>query len=139
VAAQIVLAPRIELRQQSASRCDTTADWKLGWRVENKGAESLELASVRLPHGQFKSEEQQFSPAIELAPGDAAEFHTLVRCREAPGLVTENAFVIFKSHWLDEEWRIFVRLRVVVSPEGEPVSAAELVTAQKVGFSGVPN
>jgi hypothetical protein len=139
VAAEIVTTPLIELRQLSANRRGMAGDWRLGWRVENKGAKSLKLGSVRLPHGQFKAAEQQFSPAIELAPRGAAEFRTLVRCDEAPGLVTENAFVIFKASWLDEEWRIFARLRVAVSPEGEPVSAPELVTAQKVGFSGVPN
>jgi hypothetical protein len=76
---------------------------------------------------------------MELAPGGAAEFQTVVHCDEAPGLVTENAFLIFNATWLHEEWRIFVRVRVIVDPKGEPESAAELITAQKVGFSGVPN
>jgi hypothetical protein len=90
---------------------------------------------VRLPHGQFKSGEQPFEPAIELEQDEEREFQTLVRCDEAPGPVTENAFVIFYVMWLEEPWRIFVRIRVIVDPEGKPHATTELVTTQKAGFS----
>jgi hypothetical protein len=100
---------------------------------------SLELTSVRLPHGQFKAAEKQFDPAVELAPGSAAQFQSVVYCNEPRGLVTENAFLIFNALWGAAEWRIFVRVRVVVNAHGEPESATESITTQKVGFSGVPN
>jgi hypothetical protein len=53
------------------------------------------------------------------------------------GLVTENAFVIFSVNWLGEPWRVFVRLRVMMTSDGRPETATELITAQKVGFSEV--
>jgi hypothetical protein len=132
-------APRIELRQLSVRRSGPEGSWEILWQVENTGASSLTLKSARLPHGQFKSTEQRFEPAFELAPAGAAKFTTQVFCDEAAGLVTENAFVIFSVIWLGEEWRIFVRVRIFVTSKGEPESATELITTQKVGFSGVPN
>ena len=132
-------APRIELRQLSVRRRGPKGFWEIVWQVENIGRTALTLKSVRLPHGQFKSAEQRFEAAFELMPACAAKFTTQVFCDEAAGLVTENAFVIFSVNWLGEEWRVFVRVRVVVNPRGEPEAATELITTQKVGFSGVSN
>lgn len=76
-------------------------------------------------------------PTLHLASGETAQFQTSVRCDEPPGLVTENAFVIFTVDWLATAWRIFVRIRVVVNPEGAPETTTELITTQKVGFSSL--
>lgn len=137
VASEEHAKPAIELVQISVNAEDTEGVWNTGWQIRNSAAKPLRIASVRLPHGQFKSPEKCFEPAVELVPGGTTEFQTLVHCDEAPGLVTENAFVIFNVNWLGEEWRIFVRVRVVVTPKGEPESVSESVTTQKVGFSGV--
>ena len=69
----------------------------------------------------------------------AQQFHNLVQCHEPAGLVTENAFVIFHCQWRGEAWRIFVRIRVTVTADGAPETATELITTQKVGFSGISN
>ena len=128
-------APVIAIEQSSTTWRSGMQRWKIGWRIANKGAETLQLLSVRLPHGQFKSEEQRFEPALVLNAGAEIEFHTVVRCHEPAGLVTENAFVIFDAISSEEAWRIFVRLRVVIDAVGEPRTAVELITTQKVGFS----
>jgi hypothetical protein len=130
--------PSIELKQVSRD-ARSAGYWEIGWQVQNLGANALQLTSVRVPHGQFKAAEQQFQPSIELSPGEVAQFKTLVYCNEPMGLVTKNAFVIFAATWLAEAWRIFVRVRVLVSAHGEPEAATELITTQKVGFSGVSN
>jgi hypothetical protein len=132
-------SPAIELRQLAVRRHGAEGCWIIAWTVENTGAESLDLESVRLPHGAFKSAEQPFEPALKLAPAAVAEFQTQVFCRQPTGSVTENAFLIFKVSWLSEDWRVFVRVRVVVNQQGEPQAVSESVTTQKVGFSGVPN
>ena len=111
--------------------------WSIGWKIENDGKDSLVFESARLPHGQFKSDEYQFEPALDLAPATKTEFTVSVRCDGAAGLVTENAFVIFHVIWLGEPWRIFVRIRVVVTDDGRPQTETESITTQKVGFSGV--
>ena len=128
-------APAIGLRQRGVRRENVTHRWRIGWTVENHGEEPLELASARLPHGQFKSDEQRFVPALTLAGGTAKEFETFVRCEEPPGLVTENAFVIFEAIWHSALWRIFVRVRVEVNGDGEPSTAVQSITTQRVGFS----
>ncbi len=89
-----------------------------------------------MPHGQFKSGEVRFDPALLLPPGKSAEFTVSVCCHEPPGLVTENAFMIFYAVWLGEPCRIFARLRVNVSDAGQPAAVTESITAQRVGFSG---
>ena len=129
------IAPAIALRQVYAHRHPTTDDWSIGWTIENKKAQSLKISSVRLPHGQFKAEEREFELALNLTGGASAEFETLVHCKEPPGLVTENAFVIFYVSWLSASWRIFVRVRVQVDAQLAPQAAVESITTQRVGFS----
>jgi hypothetical protein len=138
VASENLTGPPIDLTQISVHR-QSVGYWNIDWQVQNTGTKALELTSVRLPHGQFKAAEKQFAPPLDLAPGLAARFQTVVHCDEPPGLVTENAFLIFNAMWRTEEWRIFVRVRVVVNAGGEPTAATELVTTQTVGFSGVPD
>jgi hypothetical protein len=113
------------------------AVWDIGWRIENVGKHPIQVSAIRLPHGQFKSVEQRFEPPIELAPGNKTEIVIRVKCDEPAGLATENAFVILSVDWLGEQWRIFVRLRVIVTVDGRPETATELITTQRVGFSGV--
>jgi hypothetical protein len=125
------------LRQISRARDAATGCWNIGWEVENFGTDDLQIASARLPHGQFKSDEQPFTPALQLAGGASQQFHSLVHCHEPAGLVTENAFVIFHCQWRGEAWRIFIRIRVTVTAVGAPETATELITTQKVGFSGI--
>ncbi len=125
--------PQIELRQIAAARNGDM--WNIGWSVKNIGAHPLQILALLLPHSQFKSDESRITPAYDLKPRQEAEIQTLVRCDEPPGLVTENAFVIFQVVWLDERWRIFTRVRVTVDPDGKPQARTELITAQKVGFS----
>jgi hypothetical protein len=129
--------PVIALQQDSIEPVGVPGLWNVEWRVENNGTHPIQLLSVRLPHGQFKSDEHRFEPGTELGSGERTWFRLMVRCHEPEGIVTENAFVIFHVLWLGETWRIFVRLRVVVNSKGEPKTAVELITTQKVGFSGL--
>ena len=99
--------------------------------------DSIRLSAVRLPHGQFKSDELRFAPALNLAPGEQTQFQIAVGCKEPPGLVTENAFLIFQVIWREEAWRLFVRISVVVDEKGRPAAKVESLTTQKVGFSGI--
>ena len=129
--------PQITLEQVSADNDGVLECWIMGWRLTNVEVNPIQLLSVRLPHGQFKSREHRFEPAIELEPGDKTEFKLPVQCNEPAGLVTENAFVILAANWLGKPWRLFVRIRVTVAADGRPQTTAESVTTQRVGFSGV--
>jgi hypothetical protein len=102
-------------------------------------SQPLELRAVRLPHGQFKSAERRFEPAIGLAAKQDAQFQAFVHCDEPAGLVTENAFLIFQVVRIDERWRIFVRVRVTANSAGTPAATTEWITTQRVGFSEVPD
>ncbi|MSP37750.1 MAG: hypothetical protein EXR70_04595 [Deltaproteobacteria bacterium] len=113
--------------------------WRIVWSVSNLAADALTIISVRLPHGKFKAAERSFAPAFELAAGATKEFISHVDCDEPAGLVTENAFVIIHCQWRGAAWRIFVRIRVKVNAAGAPAAATELITTQRIGFSGIPN
>jgi hypothetical protein len=129
--------PEIALSQLAAEPNGETGYWSIDWLVENRAAHPLQVLAVRLPHGQFRCKERAFEPPLDFKVGEKREIHTLVGCDEPPSMVTENAFAIFDVLWLDEPWRIFVRLRVVVNSAGKPKAAIESITTQKVGFSGV--
>ena len=128
---------KVALWQVSTARDAATHRWNIRWEVENLGSDVLKIVSVRLPHGQFKSDEQRFTPALELAGSAREQFESLVHCEEPAGLATENAFVILHCQWRGETWRIFVRIRVIINTNGEPETATELITTQKVGFAGI--
>jgi hypothetical protein len=129
--------PKIEIEQTTIERQSLGGRWIVEWRIRNMASHPLRIVSVRLPHGQYKAEEEHFEPALLLSSGQEARFKTRVRCDEPPGLVTENAFLIFHALWFGEPWRIFVRVRVTVNADGEPETATELITTQQVGFSGL--
>ena len=129
------IEPTLALRQVALARDAAAKVWNIRWQVDNLGGDALEIYTVRLPHGQFRSDEQRFAPPLELAGGESKEFQSLVHCQEPAGLVTENAFAIFNCQWRGEAWRILVRLRVTVKANGEPETATELITTQKIGFS----
>jgi hypothetical protein len=131
--------PNVALRQISLARDAATKYWNIRWELENLGTDALTIVSARLPHGQFKSDEQHFTPALELAAGASRQFQILVHCDEPAGLITENAFVIFHCQWRGDAWRIFIRIRVTVTTDGALETATELITTQKVGFSGISN
>ena len=131
------LAPAIELRQIGVAATGDAGEWEVRFLVANRGANALQLISARLPHGQFRSAEMQFDGLENLSPGETLTFAARVHCQEPPGVVTENAFVIFLVGWRSVPWRIFVRLRVTGDGSGIPQAVTESITTQKVGFSGV--
>ena len=136
---EVEVEPAIMVKQGSVSRDTRSLRWVVEWKFVNRGGASLDIQSVQLPHGQFKTEEERFEPQIVLAPRAESRFSTDVRCDEPPGPVTENAFLIFRVIWLGAPWRIFVRIRVAVNASGEPQTEIESITTQKAGFSGVPH
>ena len=127
--------PVIAVEQSSISARGATHVWAVEWTIANNGNGAIAILSARLPHGQFKSAEQRFDPPLEISEGGQVAFRALMHCDQPPGLVTENAFIIFQAVWCKEPWRIFVRIRVVVKEGGEPQTAVELITTQKIGFS----
>jgi len=131
--------PQIAVKQVIAERDGIKDCWNMDWLVRNLGSDPMRVLSVRLPHGQFKSEEGRFEPPLDLNGGEEILFRTFVRCDTPTGLVTENAFIIFHVTWRGEPCRIFVRLRVAVNSAGKLETATESITTQKVGFSGVPS
>jgi hypothetical protein len=78
-----------------------------------------------------------FDPPLQAAAGQAVTIEMPVLCGEPVGAVIENGFLILLVEWLDKQWRIFVRLRVTINQQGVPETATELITTQRVGFSGV--
>lgn len=133
------MEPEVWLRQLSAERDGAAGWWRVRWQIGNRGAESLTIDAVRVPHGQFKADEQSLVPPSVLPAGGSAEFGSRVHCDEPAGLVTENAFVILHCRWRGKPWRIFIRIRVTVMADGMPETAVELITTQQVGFSGISN
>lgn len=97
----------------------------------------MSFLTARYPHGQFRSPERIFDPPLQAAAGKTATIEMPVRCDEPAGAVIENGFLILLVEWFDKQWRIFVRLRATINQQGVPETVTELITTQRVGFSGV--
>src|SRR5215813_12069215 len=129
------IGPQVGVEQVARDPESTSGRWRVAWRMQNLGRQSLQLLAMRLPHSRFRSEERELTPASELLPDERARLECSVACRELPGTVVENAFLIARVLWREEPWRIFVRLRVVFDEQGGPQTTTEVVTVQRVGFS----
>ena len=134
-AAEHPLGPEVAVAQIAPARQGPEGCWLMGWRIHNNGSRRLKLLRIHVPHGKFRGEARKLSPAIHLAPGDAARIECRVRCHEPPKTRIENAFLILRVLWRGKAWRIFVRLQVNVNRQGEPETTARSITTQEVGFS----
>jgi len=135
--ANLDLLPEIAVKQERLTRDRAMARWCILWQIINTGPVPFAVQSLKLPHGQFKADEYKFEPVINLSPGAMREIQTWVRCDEPQGLVTENGFLLFELNCGGADWRVFVRIRVVVNERGEPHARVERITRQRVGYSGV--
>ena len=131
--------PKISAEQVRRNREVGSDHWLFGWRIQNLTEQPIRFLASRCPHGQFRSAERFFEPPLQAAAGKTTTIEMSVRCDELAGAVIENGFLILLVEWLDKHWRIFVRLRVTINQQGEPETTTELITTQRVGFSGVGN
>ena len=131
--------PSIAVEQVEPSRSENSGRWLFKWRVRNATETPMNLLSLRLPHGKFKAEEHKFGPALKVAAQDHFILDLAVACEEPPNTIVDNAFLILLVSWQENQWRFFVRLRIMVNEQGQPQTTTESITVQQVGFSGVPN
>ena len=129
--------PKVAVDELSRSRETESGRWMIAWRVQNLADQPLRLLAARCPHGQFRSAERVFDPPLQADAGRAGTIEMSVSCAEPAGAVIENGFLILLVEWLKDRWRIFVRLRVTINQQGVPGRATQLITTQRVGFSGV--
>ena len=130
-------SPQITVEQIHRTRGPEPDHWVFQWRIQNLTEQAISFLAARCPHGQFRSEERFFDPPLHAAAGRTATIEMPVLCDEPAGAVIENGFLILLVEWLDKQWRIFVRLRVIINQEGEPETLSDLITTQQVGFSGI--
>lgn len=129
--------PKIAVVELGRDRKSGSGPWLFGWSVQNLTGQAIQFFAARCPHGQFKSEERSFVPPLKAEAGKKITIEMLVRCDEPARTVIENGFLILLVEWLNNRWRIFVRLRVTVTLQGVPTTAVQLITTQRVGFSGI--
>lgn len=131
---QEITPPQVAIGQLSVESGSLPGQWMVVWAVKNLSSHPLRLLRARLPHSLFYRPEQELTPPREVKPGESGHLEFVVSCREPPGTVIENAFLILQAVSLQQSWWIFTRLRVVLEDRG-PRAAAESVTIHPVGFS----
>jgi hypothetical protein len=127
--------PKIRIEQASAEFDASAGVWRIEWDIHNLEEEAITVRSGRLPHGQFRGEERELDPAAKIYRARPVRLAFSVSCRESPGTVVENAFLILGTVWSGEPWRILARLRVTIDGRGRPRSVTESITTHRIGFS----
>jgi hypothetical protein len=127
--------PRVQVTPLPDRVALAAGQWRVSWRLTNAGPRPLRILSAWLPHSRFRGPEQAFDPPLALAPGTSLTLELAVACREPPGTVVENAFLILRVLWGAEPWRVLARLRVVCDSQGGPVMYGERITTQPAGFA----
>ncbi len=125
--------PRVQVTQISCA--GSGRDWRIVWRVTNRTTAEMRFLDVRFPHGQFRGALRELVD-FRVAPSGAADLEAVVACNGREGDVVENTFLIATVEWRRVRWRILARMTVRFSADGSPSAVTELVTVQRVGFSG---
>jgi hypothetical protein len=120
---------------QAGSASGGPGAWRVAFEVRNSGDGPVGLLEAWLPHGRFRAEAIPLNEQSPLASGASVRLEFIVGFDEQPGELVENAFVILRVRWRDEEWRVLARLAVTADSDGSPVASTELTTAHPVGFS----
>ena len=128
------ITPQVAIEQLSGKAGSRPDLWILVWTVQNLSSQALQLFRARLPHSLFYCAEQELNPPWKLEPGESGPLEFSVTCREPPGTVIENAFLILRAEWLQRSWWIFTQLQVIMEDRG-PRTTTETVTIYPVGFS----
>ena len=127
--------PTIRVEPEEPALGPSPSEWRVAWRIENRGDRPLELLAAWLPHGRFRAPERALEPPPRLLPGESARLDLVAAYDEAPGTVVENTFVILRVLWGDEPWRILVRLLITADAHGAPTNTIALITTQPIGFA----
>ena len=135
VAAVSCAGPKVTVGELRRIREVGSGRWLFAWRIQNCTHQPIKFLTARCPHGKFRSDEKVFDPPLHAAAGKSATIEMSVLCDEPAGSIVENAFLILLVEWLEASWRLFVRFRVTIDQQGEPETATELITTQRVGFS----
>ena len=120
---------------QSGRASGGTGAWHVVFEVKNTGDGTVELLEAWLPHGRFRADAVPLTDHARLGSGASVPLAFNVVFDEPPGELVENAFVILRVRWRDEEWRVLTRLAVTSDADGSPLAATELITFHPVGFS----
>ena len=109
--------------------------WDVTFRVENRGAQPVELVQAWVPHPRFRAELLELIGTEALAAGASTRLDFSVAFDEPPGTDVENTFVILQARWRGETWRVLTRMTATAGPAGVPTTRVETVTSHRVGFS----
>ena len=127
-------SPAVNVLQKGRASGEPGA-WSVAFDVRNTGDDAVELLEAWLPHGRFRAEAVSLTEHPPLPSGASVTLAFTVGFDEAPGELVENAFVILRTRWRNEEWRVLARLAVTAGVDGSPLASTELTTAHPVGFS----
>jgi hypothetical protein len=97
------------------------------WRVVNVSASPVIIADAWVPHGRFRGE-GHIRQNLQIGPGDESVLELVVKAREEPGTLVENAYLILRTR----ECRVFARMRIEFDTTNAPRPIVEAVTAQSL-------
>ncbi len=109
--------------------------WVVAWNIQNAGDQPLQILNAQCPHGRFRAGRVELADYPELMPGKSTRLELAVTCKEPPGTVVENTFLILQAKWRNQLWRILTRLTMTFDQQGAPNGFTEVITTQSVGFS----
>ena len=133
---QAASAPNLNIDSIGCQPTDQPGRWASAWRIKNLGDARAKIRAAWLPHDQFFSENRDYRPPLVVDSLGSIKLEIPVDCQETPGAKIENAFVILRLEYHQQEWRVFARQEVCVDEKGVPHPTCRSVTCQPVVDSG---
>jgi hypothetical protein len=106
--------------------------WKLRWELVNDADQALEITSAWLPHARFRSDQVDYVPPLVVVAGGKLALELAGSVDDEEGPVVENGFILLRTRWREEPWRIFVRVRVTLDDNGRPTPSTQAIQTQLI-------
>ena len=107
--------------------------WRVDWAIATDEPLGVRVTLINAPHSQFRSDQTRVD--VLLREGASTVVPLRVHVGGEPGSEIENAFVILTIDHAARQWRLMVRVRVIIGHTGAPLLRVETITSQRVGFS----
>jgi hypothetical protein len=124
--------PRVRVTTVGKAAPLGQGQWQQRWELVNDADLPLEVTSAWLPHARFRSDQMNYEPPLVVEAGGMLALDLAVSADSEGGPVVENGFILLRTRWREEPWRIFVRVRVTLDEDGRPTPSTQAIQTQRI-------
>jgi hypothetical protein len=124
--------PRVRVTTVGEATPQEPHQWQVRWELVNETDQLLLISSAWLPHARFRSDPVDYDPPLAVEGGGRLRLQFNATVDGEGGPLVENGFILLRTTWEEERWRIFVRVRVTLDDAGRPLPSTQAIQTQLI-------